>query len=430
MTAPSAGNVASYISLFKTRYRQTGQERKILRSKRPFYDKIKRSPNRTGEYIHTPIMIAERRGHVKGTGGLALLGNTTHSPVGPSQYKHWIQSLEVEYAQAWFDNITLKKMGDSEGAFFNIYDREIRQMLDSFGSSVSHALFRNGDGVIGTVSAASITAGSGTISLTNSLDMLYIKVGDKLNVINAASPALPRGGDYTTSYFEVTARNMQGNLLSVTRVGTNAVDSVAVGDFISPIGNYSQNGVGRIRGLAAICPLTAPTAGDSFYNIDRSVDVNRLAGWRYGGAATDPLEEQISQMSTYMNISGMGTELWAYAHPIRVEETLRRGQGRMQYEMEEVDNGEYTYGLKKLRVVTQNGDVNLYPTPECPLDRWYGLNDNALSLGTLGEEPEIIETGGISQFRISGADGFGVEARLLAQVLLDEPGDIVTGSLA
>lgn len=431
MTAPSAGSVTTdYSSITKTRYRATGQEKRLLGYERPLYTKIPRKGNLTGHTISTPISYSPHRGHAKGEGGLVLLENTTHSPVGPSKYTAWNQTLELEYDQAWFSNVTLKKLGNDEASFLRVFDVEIKQTYARFGESVAHSLFRDGSGVFGTVASASLTSGNGTITLTSRGDCMFFKVGQKINAINPASPATVLGGTYDTSYFEVTKRNVQAATLEVVRVGTNAIDGTTTGYLLSPYSYYSQNGANRIRGLSAICPLVAPTTGDNFYGVDRSVDVNTLAGWRFDGPSSTHVEDQIIEMVTYMNTSGVGDELVAYANPDRVKEVLQRAQGRMQYETEMIDAGEFSYGLRYVRVVTQKGDVKLYPEPYCPMDRWFGLNNMAISLGTLGDEPELINTQGQTHFRRPAADGFGLEFRLLAQVLPDMPSDIVTGPLA
>lgn len=428
--AIETGTADQFVSLFKTRYENTGQAEQILRFKSPFFAKVKRKPDQYGLTIHIPIKYAEQRGHAKGVAGMALLANTTHSPVGPPKYSHFLISLEREYGRADFDLVTLKQMSSTEGAFFDLYDSRMKGMLGRFRDSVSHALFRDGTGIIGTVASASITAGSGTITFANKMDAAYIGQGDTINMINPGSPATPVGGDYTTSYFLVTARNIQAGTISVTRQGTTAVDSVTTGWLVSKLGDYVQNGVGRIRGLGAICPLTAPTAGDSFYGTDRSIDVNTMAGWRFDGPPTTKLEHQINEMASYMNDTGVGRQLWSFANPEDVRLMLARANGTISLSEETLGKGEYKYGLKYATVVTAAGDVRVYPDPYCPRGRWFGLNDEAVELGLLGEEPEIITVQGQNQIRLPGQDSFSVEARLLAQVYPTSPRDIVTGTLA
>ncbi len=422
------GTYTDYQSLYKTRYVDTGQAKKILRSKRPFYDMIPREHDQTGKFIHSPVSIAPGRGYAKGDNGLARL-NAAASTVGPMKVVHFMQSLEREYGRVDFDNVVTLQMGDNKGAFYRAFDEEMKHLLNRFGRSISQALFRNGDGTISTVAAVSISGGSGTITLSEKLSALQIDIGDSLNIVNPASPANPRGGDFDTSYFTVTAKNDQAGILSVTRVGSNAVDSTAVGDLVCRKDEYSQNGVGRVRGLAAICPLVAPTTGDSFYSVDRSQNVNMLAGWRYDGSASDPLEEQIKQMAVYMSTSSSGEDIEAYANTLRVQEVLDRGYGKIALTEDTIENGEYTYGIRKCVIATADGNVTLYPTPECPMDRWFGLSKGAVTLGLLGEEPTIITTDGVSQHRIPGQDATTVEARVLAQVLIKRPCDIVTGPL-
>lgn len=430
MTAPVVAAHASLSELYKTRYRSTGAEKKALMARHTLYGKMKRSKDLTGKIIAWPIQYDDATGYVRGTNGLALLADTTHSPIGPNKYSQWNVQLEVEYAAHWFDNITKMQMKDDKGAYKRLMESEMQALKERFAKSLGHGIYRDGTGVTGTIASASLTLGVGTITLSKKTDTKYFSKGQKLNAINPASPALPAGGDYTTSYFEVTKRNLAAGTIDVLRVGTTAVDTATTGWFLSPIGWYVQGGTGRIKGLAAICPSTDPGPPDSFYNVNRSVDPNTLAGWRFPGASTVAMEDQIVEMSVLMGGNGAPGSLWVMANPIQVQKVLNRAQGRLQYETESVQDGEYAYGYRYVTIATTEGDVRVYSDPDCPEDVWYGMNEDSLSLGTLGDEPEVITVDGVTHTRRGAIDGTELQLRVLAQVMPDNTRTIVTGSLS
>jgi hypothetical protein len=437
MTPPQATTVSNLINIFKTRYRETGEEDKSLFAKHVLYGKIMRERNLTGQTIAWPIKYDDATGHARGETGLAyLVGDLTNSNIGTQKYKQWNLNLEVEYAAHFFDNIAKLKMSNDLGAYKRNVESEMASVLKNFSRSVGHALYRDGTGVIGTVSA--ITAFSSqvaTITLTNRSDTKFFMNKQKYNVIDHTSLAAPRGGDYITSYLEVDAIDRVKGTLLVRRVGTNAVESTAVGNFLSPITWYVQGGVGRIKGLGLICPSTAPTAGDNTYGVDRSTDVQRLSGWRFDDATSNAsqvsLEDQIREMVVYMSSNGAASELWAMANPVQVEKMLQRANGRLQYTEEGRGDGEFKYGYKYAVISTSSGDVKVYSDPDCPEQRWWGMSNSSIKLGTLGDEPEVgIFDGGKNTMTRQAIDGEEFRARLLAQVLPDDPSSICTGPLA
>jgi hypothetical protein len=437
VTTPQATTVSNLLALFKIRYRETGEENQALFANHVLYGKIAREQNLTGQTIAWPIKYDNPTGHAKGATGLAfLVGDATNSNIGTAKYKQWNLNLEVEYAAHFFDNIAKKKMSNDLGAYKRNVESEMKGVLTNFARSVGHSLYRDGRGVIGTVSAiTAFVAQVATITLTRRSDTKFFMNGQKYNVIASGALATPRGGDYVTSYLEVNAIDRVKGTLLVTRVGTNAVESTAPGDFISPITWYRNDGLERIKGLGAICPSTAPVLGDNFYGVDRSVDPQRLAGWRFDDATANPsqvaLEDQIREMVVYMASNGAGSELMAYANPQQVEKMLQRANGRMTYSEESRGEGEFKYGYKYATIVTSYGDVKVYSDPDCPEERWYGMNDRSIKLGLLGDEPEVDCFAGQQMTMTRQAiDGEEFRARLLAQVLPDDPSSICTGPLA
>lgn len=188
----------------------------------------------------------------------------------------------------------------------------------------------------------------------------------------------------------------------------------------------------RIRGLGAICPAVAPTSSDpDFYGVPRWVDPQILAGWRFDEATSNPsavpLEDQIREMVTYIATnSSESTEMWVFCNPLQVEKTLQNAAGRLQYTREDRGVGEYRYGYQYVTVSTTEGDVKIYSDPSCPEDRWWGMGNNNIRLGTLGDEPEVIVTDKIRE----NVDGTEFRARLLAQVIPDCVRGIATGPLS
>src|SRR5262249_2481726 len=75
---------------------------------------------------------------------------------------------------------------------------------------------------------------------------------------------------------------------AVTSAALNTVSSITADDYIFRRGDYGA----AVTGLPGWCPPTAPTTGDSFFGLDRTVDPVRLSGTRVTGSGGN-MEEVI-----------------------------------------------------------------------------------------------------------------------------------------
>src|SRR5690606_37988352 len=108
-----------------------------------------------------------------------------------------------------------------------------------------------------------------TITLTEADDVRNFKIGMTLIASANADGSTPRTGSAV-----VTAVDED--------TGTVTVDSAAgITSFANSDYLFRKGDPGTcVDGLEVMFPLTAPTTGDSFRGVDRSVDVRRLAGCR------------------------------------------------------------------------------------------------------------------------------------------------------
>src|SRR5215831_8614153 len=88
--------------------------------------------------------------------------------------------------------------------------------------------------------------------------------------------------------------------------------SLANTDWIVIAGDYNQNyattQATKIRGLSAWLPLTAPTGGDNFWSVDRSVFPTRLSGHRLNDP-TAPAEDSIMALGEVMHERGAAPDI-------------------------------------------------------------------------------------------------------------------------
>src|SRR5215471_1006904 len=183
----------------------------------------------------------------------------------------WIGSRVKRYGDIQVDGESILATGNKAGAFLELLELEVNGTIDEHGRRLSNDLYGNGSGSLGKVS--SVTGGTnGTITLVNPDDVKNFAVQQSIgaNPTETGSSGTARVGTAT-----ITNRNEDAG--TITFSGT--ITGLQAGDFL-----YNANATATdydfgFMGLAAWIPLTAPSA-TLFMNVDRTADVNALAGWR------------------------------------------------------------------------------------------------------------------------------------------------------
>src|SRR5215471_5894347 len=157
------------------------------------------------------------------------------------------------------------------GAFLELLELEVNGTIAEHGRRLSNDLYGKGSGSLGKISSVT-GATNGTITLVNPDDVKNFAVQQSIgaNPTETGSSGTARVGTAT-----ITNRNEDAG--TITFSGT--ITGIQAGDFL-----YNANATATdydfgFMGLAAWIPLTAPSA-TLFMNVDRTADVNALAGWR------------------------------------------------------------------------------------------------------------------------------------------------------
>jgi hypothetical protein len=184
---------------------------------------------------------------------------------------------------------------------------------------------------------------------------------------------------------------------------TNGIPTIAAGDFIFVRGDHSGATRMKVAGVEAWCPYTKPTAGDSFFGVDRSVDVTRLAGLSLDGTGA-PIEEVLIDGAALVGREGFG--LTHYFCSFSKYASLEKALGsKIQY-IDLSVNAEVAF--RGIVINGVRGPIRVVPDMNCPSNRIYGVKMDAWRLNTLGEAVRVIDADGLSMLRQATADGVEV----------------------
>lgn len=364
----------------------------------PFLAWMPKSENFGGDTKQLNPLYAGIRG--SNTFSTALNGKTT-----PALEKFNVSRVKT-YVVGSIDNEAMMASRSNAYAVAEAVKTSMDGALYEFGRAAAHQAWHDKGGNRGQIGSIS----TDTVTLKDVNDVVYYEkdmvVEASANDGTAAGHAL-RAGTLT-----VKSVDRDNGKVTFTQNVTTGIPAAVANDYLFRQGDFKVS----MSGVLGWIPATAPTAGDSFFGVDRSVDVARLAGTRITGAAS--IEETVFDAEAQLVINGGRADtLWL--HPKRFAELKKSIQSKAWYAMENVStaaskaNGRPTkVGIHGFAFPGEHGPIVVMSDKDAP--NAYGLltRKAAWELSSLGPAPHFAEQSGSRLLVETSSDG--VEYRLKA----------------
>jgi hypothetical protein len=389
--------------------------------KHPFLAMAPKEGDAYGDHIVVPVTYDWPSG--RSADMATLLGST--GPIQPTKSAKFLVFLASDYAGTWIDELTIRKAANERGAFVNARKFEVDGLLKQLGNSMGHALYRDGTGSVGKGDGAWTISGN-VITLSTRADAKFFGIGMQLDFSSVSSGAPGTLRALAASYRVVVTKVDEDGGLITCAIDSNgaAVSNISTyytsltnADFVHPAGDYLGSVGQKLKGLSGWLPLTAPTGGDSWWGVDRSVHPTRLAGNRLNDA-TAPAEDSIMALAEVMHERGANPDV-AMISPRQFTKMSKRLNAKVEYDG---GGGTAEYGFSNLKIATSAGTVSVYADPDCPEDRGYLLTKDTMVIRHLGL-PEIVTTDCLSALRRPGLDQIEIRCRYYAQLVCKAPGE-------
>lgn len=355
-----------------------------------------------GKYYPCPVVYGLTQG---ASATFASAYNNQSSPL----VAEFLVTRVADFSLATIDGQLLAAAQTDPGAFIDGAELMIDAAWQTAVNRIASAMFRNGAGTIARItSVANVSGNNYLVTLTNPDDAVQIEAGQVLMAVQNVDGS----GTAPTDVGTVTAVQRNAgtfNITSVTNIATNWPTTyyLAVqGDLPStsnnnfqPSGSTTTNRLLKLAGFAAWLPVAAPTTGDSFFGVDRSVDVQRLAGVTFDGSALS-LEEALLQGTGRIALNGgkADTGICSYATYTAIITSLG---SKVVYLDEKI--GEI--GFRGVQVNGANTVMNIFPDRNCPDGLIYCLEMDTWALRSQGPAPHILKyMDEIEILRIPGVD--------------------------
>lgn len=376
----------------------------------PFYAMVPKKKDFFGKNYPLPIQIGNPQGRSH-TFAKAKANQTS------SVYKDFTLTRVKDYSLATVDNEVAEASENDKGAFLKALTNEIDSAIRSSASSMGSMVYGDGSGCIGQISAGTNVATT-TLTLAVADDIVNFEVGMTLVFAAARSSGSLRNSGATLSILSID----RGAGSMVLSAAIDTVTGTIAGDFVFIDGDRNL----AVSGLAAWLPETAPTGGDSFFGVDRSVDSTRLAGVRYDGSALS-IEEALVGGLTLCNREGGNPKIVFMNYTDWSNLELALGS-KVQYMVTEAF-GRADIGFQGIQVKTNKGVANCVADPFCPRGVAYGITMESWALYSLKEPIRILDLDGNKILRTSDADAVELRVGGYFQLGCNAPGHNVVISL-
>lgn len=370
-------------------------------SSRPFLTMLKKNTGFAGVGMPLPVVYED-------ISGRSYTFSHAQGNVGASKNIQFMVDVTQNYATARITTDAILRTRNDKGAFLNGLKHEVDSAIRRLSNDLEASLFRNGSGAIGIVSGTPTT----TLTLASADDIVNFSVGMSIVFADTEASALRSSTPSVITHIDRDA----GTITAAASFATTS--SAADGDYIFVEGDYdSASDRNKIKGLDAWIPSTAPTAGDSFLSVDRSVDATRLAGLRYSGNSAAVEESIIGGAARLGRESGAvpDTALMNYS-------TYRRLVNEMGSKVQRNPGKNATGGFQYLEVYGARGPIKCVPATFCQDNLIWLLTSNTWQFVSMGEPVSILDQDGSRVLRVSDADALEVRVGSFSQLACHSPG--------
>lgn len=412
---------SNQVAALKELYTGDDYMKDLVYKKNPFLALVPKNeaPNGfSGKYIPVPLVYGtpQGRSHTFAT----AQGNQT----APALKSFFVYRVS-DYQLVTITNELLEATKDDAGAFIDEAKLNMDTGFRNISNNIAHQLFMPVTGERGRIASIS----TGVITLVNAATVVQFEVGMSLvsYSVSGTTPTISTGGAIgyviavNRSAGTVTVSATQGGSAGTPTNWSASFPYLAVeGDINFTSGGLATAASLQITGLGGWIPTTAPTSGDSFWGVDRSADVTRLAGVRYD-ASSMTIEEGLIDASALVAREGGQPDMcfMSFASWAALEKSLG---SKVQYV--DVKHEEADISFAGIRVHAPYGPITCIPDRNCPAQTAYLLSMDTWKLRSLGRVPHILTYGleGLEGLRVGNADALEIRIGYYGNLICNAPG--------
>jgi hypothetical protein len=414
---------SNQVAALKELYTGDDYMKDLVYKKNPFLALVPKDESPSGfagKYIPVPLVYGTPQGRS------ATFSNAQTNQTAPSLASFFVYRVS-NYQLVTITNELLEATKDDAGAFVDEAKLNMDTGFRNISNDLAGDLMAPITGERGQISVIT----SGVITLVDANTVVNFEVGMTLTSysVSGQTPTVATGG--ALGYVIAVNRSSGTVTVSATAGGSAGTPTnwstsfkylAADGDI-----TFAANGLRtasgsrlKVSGLPCWLPTTAPTAGDSFWGVDRSTDVTRLAGVRYDGSAY-PIEEALVDGAALVAREGGQPDMcfMNFTSYAALEKALG---AKVQYV--DVKHDEADIAFAGIRVHAPYGPITIVPDRNCPSQVAYLLSMENWKLRSLGRVPHVLTYGleGLEGLRVGTADALEIRIGYYSNLICNAPG--------
>lgn len=372
-----------------------------------------------GKYIPVPLEYGTPQGRAH------TFSNAQSQQTATSLASFFVYVIQ-DYQLVTITNLLMEQTKSNAGAFIDAAKLQMDGGFRNITNNIAFELFGDGTGTrgfIGSTDSSGSASGIYVITLSNIQQIVNFELGMTLVNYTISAGSI---SSISTSTASVTAVDRSAGTITVLTSTGGAVSSWASagkgigisGDIVS--GAVSTGTALALSGLGAWLPTTAPSGSDSFWGVNRSADVTRLAGIRYNASAYT-IEEGMTNALALLNREGGRPDLaiMDFASYAALVNSLG---AKVQYV--QVKHDEVEVAFEGITFQSAYGRVTVLADRSCPPQTCYLLTMSTWKLRSLGKVPHILTYGleGLEGLRVGSADALEVRIGYYGNLICSAPG--------
>lgn len=373
-----------------------------------------------GKYIPVPLVYGTPQGRS------ASFSNAQSNQTAPYLASFFVYRVS-NYQLVTITNELLEATKDDAGAFVDEAKLNMDTGFRNISNDLAHDLFSDGSGSRGVISGIT----TGVITLSDANTVVQFEVGMALVSYSVSGLTPTQSTAAAIGYVIAVNRSTGVVTVSATAGGaagtptnwSTSFPNLAVqGDIVFAAGSLGigNGNAQKVAGLAAWLPVVAPVSGDSFWGVDRSADVTRLAGVRFDGT-NETIEEALIDGATLVAREGGQPDMcfMNFASYAALEKALG---SKVQYV--DVKHEEADIAFAGIRIHAPYGPITVVPDRSCTSQTAYLLSMETWKLRSLGKAPHVLTYGleGLEGLRVGAADALEIRIGYYANLICNAPG--------
>lgn len=328
------------------------------------------------------------------------------------------------YQLVTITNELLEATKDDAGAFVDEAKLNMDTGIRNISNDLALDLYSAANGTRGQIT--SIT--TGVIVLTDVNSVVNFEVGMSLVSYSISGTTYTQSTSAASGYVIAVNRSSGTVTVSATQGGSAGTPTNWSTSFpyLGVEGDVAfgalsvQTSYLKVSGLQAWLPTTAPGGSDSFWGVNRSADVTRLAGVRFNGQS-ESIEEALIDGSSLVAREGGQPDMcfMNFTSYAALEKSLG---SKVQYV--DVKHDEADIAFAGIAVNAPYGRITVIPDRNCPSQLAYLLSMDTWKFRSLGKAPHILTYGleGLEGLRVGNADALEIRIGYYGNLICNAPG--------